>query len=114
MDIRNNIEKLIDATNTHLENQIGDTGTTVHINDTVQHNGPFFAVTALEIAVVDVSECTTNIIENGGSGNTQNIATNFTIPAGVTIYGNFRSIELDSGVVLAYAKSGTNIEVNAS
>ena len=114
MDIRNNIEKLIDTTNTHLENQIGDTGTTVHINDTVVHRGPFFAITALEAAVVDVSECETQIIENGGSGNTQAIATDFTIPAGVTIYGNFRSIELDSGVVLAYAKKGITPGVDAS
>ena len=26
----------------------------------------------------------------------------FTIPLGVTIYGNFASIELDSGAVIAY------------
>ena len=114
MDIRNTTEKLIDKTNTHLENQLGDTGTTVHINDTVVHRGPFFAMTALEAAVVDVSECTTNIIENGGSGNTQAIATNFTIPAGVTIYGNFLSVELDSGVVLAYAKKGVEVTVASS
>ena len=114
MDIRNTTEKLIDKTNRNLEHQLGDV-VVVHINDTVQHAGPFFALTALEAAVVDVSECTTNIIENGGSGNTQAIATNFTIPIGVTIYGNFRSIELDSGVVLAYAKAGrTNVEVDAS
>lgn len=113
MDIRTTTERLIDRTNKNLEHQTGDV-VTVHIDDTVQHNGPFFALTALAEAVVDVSECTTNIIENGGSGNTQNIATNFTIPAGVTIYGNFRSIELDSGTVLAYAKGGTNVEVNAS
>tara|TARA_R100000005_G_C4923667_1_gene155783 strand:+ start:352 stop:696 length:345 start_codon:yes stop_codon:yes gene_type:complete len=114
MDIRNTTEKLIDKTNQHLENQLGDTGTTVHINDTVAHRGPFFAITALEAAVVDASECTTNIIENGGSGNTQALATNFTIPAGVTIYGNFLTVELDSGVVLAYAKKGVEVTVDAS
>ena len=113
MDIRTTTERLIDKTNKNLEHQLGDV-VVVHINDTVQHAGPFFAITCLEVAVVDVSECTTNIKENGGSGNIQLIATNFTIPAGVTIYGNFRSIELDSGVVLAYAKKGITPSVDAS
>lgn len=40
MDIRTNTEKLIDKTNKNLEHQTGDV-VTVHIDDTVQHNGPF-------------------------------------------------------------------------
>ena len=36
-----------------------------------------------------------NVAANSGTDN-------ITIPKGVTIYGNFASIELDSGKVLAY------------
>lgn len=80
-----------------------------HIDDTRKHTGPFFAITALADAVVDVSECDMAIIESDGAGGTQAIATDFTIPKGVTIYGNFNSVELDSGSVLAYARKGVTI-----
>jgi len=84
----------------------------IHIDDTVQHHGPFYAITALADAVVDVSQCNTGIIEGDGSSATQAIATNFTIPKGVTIHGNFTSIELDSGSALAYARRNVNITVD--
>ena len=63
------------------------------IDDTAAHTGPFVAIQALEDAVVDISECDMSWIED---------VADFTIPAGLTIYGNFTSIELDSGKVLAY------------
>jgi|TARA_B100000073_G_scaffold132540_1_gene108532 uncharacterized protein YcgI (DUF1989 family) len=63
------------------------------IDDTNEHTGPFVAIQALEDSVVDVSECDMSFIED---------VVDFTIPAGMTIYGNFASIELDSGKVLAY------------
>lgn len=63
------------------------------IDDTNAHTGPFVAIQALEDAVVDVSECDMSFIED---------VVDFTIPAGLTIYGRFASIELDSGKVLAY------------
>ena len=63
------------------------------IDDLVEHTGPFFAITALVDAVVDVSECDMSFIDD---------VADFTIPIGVTIYGTFASIELDSGVVIAY------------
>ena len=63
------------------------------IDDTDAHTGPFIAITALEDAAVDVSECDMSYIED---------VDNFTIPKGATIYGQFASIELDSGKVLAY------------
>jgi hypothetical protein len=88
-------------------------GSTVHIDDVLLHTGPFFAVTALTDTVVDVSECTTGITENN-AGTMQAVATNFTIPKGVTIYGNFTSIELDSGSVLAYAKLGVTVTAASS
>ena len=73
------------------------------IDDTVEHTGPYFAVAALEDSVIDTSECTTNITD---------AAATITVPKGMTIYGNFTSIELDSGKVLAYARTGT-VTVNA-
>ena len=67
----------------------------VLIDDTVEHTGPYFAITALEDAVVDVSECDMSFIQD---------VADFTIPKGLTIYGTFQSIELDSGKVIAYSK----------
>ncbi len=88
-------------------------GSTVYIHGTKAHYGPFFAITAMEKSEIDVSECTTNIVESNGSGAMQPVATNIVIPMGVTIYGNFRSIELESGKVMAYAKEGISISVEA-
>ena len=64
------------------------------IAGTDETTGPYFAITALEDAVVDVSECDMSFL--GGGTN------NFTIPKGLTLYGNYASIELDSGTVIAY------------
>ena len=64
------------------------------IDDTDAHTGPFVAITALSDAAVDVSECDMSFITD---------VADFTIPKGVTIYGNFASIELDSGTVIAYS-----------
>ena len=64
------------------------------IDDTAEHTGPYFAITALEDAVVDTSECDMTFITD---------VADFTIPKGVTIYGKFASIELDSGKVIAYS-----------
>jgi hypothetical protein len=63
------------------------------IDDTVEHTGPFFAISALADAVIDVSECDMGFIED---------VADFTLPKGMTIYGTFQSIELDSGKVIAY------------
>jgi hypothetical protein len=72
--------------------QIGRCGVVMLATAASEITGPFVAVQALAEAVIDVSECTTNIES----------ASNITIPAGVTIFGNFDSIELDSGTVLMY------------
>ena len=74
---------------------LGQNGAVI-IDGTDEITGPFIAVTALAGAVVDTSECTTNL-----SGT---VPATFPIPAGLTIYGQFDSIELDSGTVLAYYK----------
>tara|TARA_R100001082_G_C4331296_1_gene145753 strand:+ start:94 stop:372 length:279 start_codon:yes stop_codon:yes gene_type:complete len=67
----------------------------VFIDDTAQHTGLFVAITAIEDSVVDVSDCT-NI------ANTMEDAADFTIPAGLTIYGRFEVFSLASGKVIAY------------
>ncbi len=63
------------------------------IDDQDEHTGPFVAISALSDAVVDVSQCDMSWIED---------VADFTIPKGMTIFGRFESIELDSGSVLAY------------
>ena len=63
------------------------------IDDLIEHTGPFVAITAITDAEVDVSECDMSFIED---------VADFTIPKGVTIYGQFTSIELDTGSVIAY------------
>ena len=76
------------------QSKIGACGVVMIDGDAAQNEitGPFSAVQALSEAVIDVSQCTTNIESVG----------DITIPAGVTIFGNFDSIELDSGKVLCY------------
>jgi len=62
------------------------------IDDVATHTGSFFAVTALEDAELDSANSITNITD----------IANFVIPKGVTIYGNFSAIAIDSGKVIAY------------
>ena len=65
----------------------------IMIDDTDAHTGPFVAITAITDAYVDISECDMSYIED---------VADFTLPKGVTIYGQFASIELYSGTVFAY------------
>ena len=65
----------------------------IMIDDTDAHTGPFVAITAITDAAVDVDQCDMSYIED---------VADFTLPKGVTIYGQFASIELDSGTVFAY------------
>ena len=84
----NSLEKIKNRAN------IGGCGS-ILISGTDEITGPFAAITVLgtDPAVIDTSECTTNIASETGT---------ISIPNGVTIFGNFSSIELDSGIVLAY------------
>lgn len=74
--------------------QLGQKGAII-IDGTAEISGPFIALTALEDTVVDTSECDVTWL-------TATIPATFKIPAGATIYGQFASIELDSGSVIAY------------
>lgn len=89
-------EILLKAIKNLTKNSLGQCGVLM-IDDTVEHTGPFVSLTAIGTAdaVIDTSECTTNI---------EDAAATITIPEGATIFGNFTSIELDSGAVLAYRK----------
>ena len=73
---------------------LGQAGS-VFIDDADIHTGPFVAIAAIEDSEVDVSDCT-NI------ANTMADAADFTIPAGMTIYGSFEYFSLASGKVIAY------------
>ena len=74
-----------------------------YIADTTEHVGPYFALTSIGTvdAVIDVSECDMSYLGNVLS---KQGTDNITIPRGVTIYGNFASVELDSGALIAYKK----------
>ena len=74
--------------------KLGQNGAII-IDGTAEITGPFIAITALEDSVVDTSECDVTWL-------TATIPATFKIPAAGTIYGQFASIELDSGSVIAY------------
>jgi len=68
------------------------------INDyDTTHTGPFFAISALADATIDVDQCTVDdfIVDAD---------VDFVIPQGMTIYGTFNSVRLagSSGSVIAY------------
>tara|TARA_R100001443_G_scaffold117120_2_gene140034 strand:- start:2839 stop:3129 length:291 start_codon:yes stop_codon:yes gene_type:complete len=65
------------------------------IDDDSQHIGTFQAVLAITDAVVDVTDCVF-----GSSMETYDA--DFTLPKGVTIYGSFETLSLESGSVIAY------------
>jgi hypothetical protein len=67
------------------------------IDDTSTHAGPFFAISALEDAAFDVGTGA----DEGDMSFIEDVA-DFTLPKGMTIYGTFQSIGLDSGKVIAY------------
>lgn len=92
-----NEERLLRAITDLTRNSLGQCGSII-IDDTVEHTGPYVAITAIGSAdaVIDTSECDLGPLEDQPS--------TITIPEGVTIFGEFNSIELDSGVVIAYKK----------
>ena len=93
MTIRTEQDALLNAVKNNTGSALSPRAA-ILIDDTVEHTGPYFAITALSNAVVDISECDMSFITD---------VADFTIPTGVTIYGNFTSIELDSGTVIAYS-----------
>ena len=72
------------------------------IDDTSTHAGPFFAISALEDAAFDVAADPTSVGAGEGDMSFIEDVADFTLPKGMTIYGTFQSIGLDSGKVIAY------------
>ena len=86
----NSLEKIKSRAN------LGGCGS-IYINDaTTEHSGPFSAVTALVASTIDIDECTTNI---------KDADVDIQIPAGVTIFGNFTSLQFTGspGVIAYYS-----------
>lgn len=84
---------------------------TVMLTGTKAFTGPFYALSALEDSVIDASEGDTNITESDDSGSIQDLSGTLTIPKGMTIYGNFAVVELDSGKMIGYAAAGVTVTV---
>ena len=91
MAIRTEQDALLSNVKDNTELPLGSKGSKL-IDDTANHTGPYFAITALVDSVVDVSNCDMNIED----------AIDFKIPKGLTIYGHFQIFCLESGSVLAY------------
>jgi len=70
---------------------IGRVGSNL-LNDTSVHTGKWFAITIISDAIF------TTLTSSNLTGST----TGITFPAGIQIYGDFTTITLTSGTVLAY------------
>ena len=101
MAIRTEQDALLDGIKNNTKNSLSPRAADL-IVDTDEHTGPYFAITVVGTAdaVIDVSECDMSFL--GGISANDGSSANITIPKGVTIYGDFASIELDSGAVIAY------------
>ena len=93
MAVRTDQDKIFESIKNNTGAALQPSGATI-IAGTDETTGPFFAITALSDAAVDVDQCDMSFITD---------VADFTLPKGVTIYGNFASIELDSGSVIAYS-----------
>ena len=72
------------------------------ISDTESHSGTFVAITMLEDTVFNAltpTDTTKGYCVGSYNGNTM---ASETIPQGVTIYGRWSTIDLTSGLVIAY------------
>lgn len=92
------IAKSHDVAAAKTNESLGQSGSII-IDDTAEHTGPFIAITVIGTAdaVIDTSECNLGTLEDQPA--------TITIPKGGTIFGNFTSIELDSGAIIAYRAS---------
>lgn len=74
---------------------LGSAGSKVLVAATAEQTGSFCAVTAL-------ADTTFTTLTPEDSAHPSQANYNFTIPAGVTIYGRWTAIELNSGAVVVY------------
>ena len=107
------IKTAVEATDERMDRATAPTST-VLLTGTKAFTGPFYALSALEDSVIDASEGDTNITESDNSGSIQDLSGTLTIPKGMTIYGNFAVVELDSGKMIGYAAAGVTVSVAGS
>ena len=112
----NGLHKLTvqEGTNAQLGQGGADIVTAATVNQTTNPGVDWVAITVLAGNVDAGEHHTARITATPVDTDLWDSPSSLVVPVGVTIYGIFRSIELDSGTVLSYAKGGTNVEVNAS
>ena len=69
----------------------------IYINDTAVHTGKFFAIQATEDTVLAAQSSNITNLDDICTGQDAT-----TLSAGTCLYGNFTSIDLTSGAVIAY------------
>lgn len=104
------IDAVLDTIDERMD-RVATPSSTVMLTGTKAFTGPFYALSALEDSVIDASEGDTNITESDDSGSIQDLSGTLTIPKGMTIYGNFAVVELDSGKMIGYAAAGVTVTV---
>jgi len=92
MSIRTTQEQILEDTRLFTHSAV-QPGTAVMVQPNSLRTGPFFAITAISDCDFDIAQCDMSFISG---------VVNFTLPAGVTIYGNFASVYITSGLVIAY------------
>tara|TARA_R110002012_G_scaffold121128_2_gene270505 strand:- start:684 stop:947 length:264 start_codon:yes stop_codon:yes gene_type:complete len=68
-----------------------------YINDTAVHTGNWFAIQATEATVIQAQASNITNLDNICQP-----VDNITLAAGTVLYGNFTSVDLTSGAVIAY------------
>ena len=92
MSIRTLQEKILEDTRLFTHSAV-QPGAAKMIQPNTLSTGPFFAITAIADSAFDTAQCDMSFITG---------VVDFTLPAGVTIYGNFTSVYITSGLVIAY------------
>ena len=72
------------------------------INDTAEHTGSFVAITMLEDTIFATLTPADTVKGIGVGSYNGNSMSGETIPQGVTIYGRWTTVDLTSGMVIAY------------
>ena len=80
---------------------LGQTGAKF-ISDTAVHTGIFVAITMLEDTVFNVLTPTDSAKGYGVGSHNGNSMASETVPQGITIFGRWSSIDLTSGLIIAY------------
>ena len=83
----------------YQDHTLGQNGYSV-ITDTATHDGPFMIIQVMAAAVFNAATS-----EHASYNNTNAISDITSVPAGVTLYGFWDDIKLDSGEIVAYKRS---------